>query len=137
MRSPQQVKHPWVSSRHAPLYELTFPGWATDDEIGALCGALEAWHAVSDHDYVWVFNLSRIREATPVQRQMFREHMLLVREHDASFHRGVGLVVPSGFLRGIVTATFWFAPPVYDYQMFSARDDAFAWAQGRLGAASG
>jgi hypothetical protein len=129
------IEHKWVESRHAPLYELTFPVRATDAQISGLCTALENWHAHSHYPYAFVFDLSKVSEATPVQRALFREHMARVRDHDAAFHKGVGLVVPSAFLRGLVTASFWFVPPKYPHALFANRDLAFAWAKDRLEAA--
>jgi hypothetical protein len=130
-----RIAHDWVKSQHAPLYELTFPAFATDEEVIELCSALERWHDRSHHPYAWVFDLSRIREAPPLQRQLFREHMQRISEHDAKFHHGVGLVVPNGFLRGLVTATFWFVPPTFPHEAFPTRREAFDFAQGKLVAA--
>jgi hypothetical protein len=130
-----RIAHDWVKSQHAPLYELTFPSFATDEEVIELCSALEAWHERSHHPYAWVFDLSRIREAPPLQRQLFREHMHRIREYDARFHQGVGLVVSNGFLRGLVTATFWFVPPSFPHEAFETRREAFAFAASKLVAA--
>jgi len=130
-----RIEHDWVSSRHAPLYELSFPETARDQEVAALCSALERWHERSDHPFAWVFDLARIQEATPLQRQMFREHMCKVHDHDTRYHQGVGLVVPNGFLRGLVTATFWFVSPHFPHEAFATRREAFEWAKARLEAA--
>jgi hypothetical protein len=126
------IDHPWVSSRHAPLYEVVFPARASHDEVAELCRELERWHARSHHLYAWVFDLSKVDEATPMQRATFRAHMERVRDHDALWHQGAGLVLPNAFLRGIVTAAFWFVPPKYAHATFATHDEAFAWASARL-----
>jgi hypothetical protein len=127
-----RIAHEWVSSRHAPLYELTFPAAASDERVAALCRALEFWHARYDHPYAWVFNLSLIEDAPAVQRQMFRDHMVKVRDHETRFHQGVGLVVPNAFLRGLVTATFWFVQPKFKHEAFASHEQAFDWARRQL-----
>ena len=46
-----EIDHPWVSHRHVPIYEWTFPSEATDEELDAFAQAraTSGWSGKIDH----------------------------------------------------------------------------------------
>lgn len=129
-----EIDHPWVVHKHMPIYEWTFPSEATDQELTRFIQAREAWATRARYPVAWVVELSNLTKATATQRRMFAEHLKRFEEHDVSWNGGSALVVPSAWLRGLVTAVFWLAPPKFPHQAFSKRSDALEWAQLQLDA---
>jgi hypothetical protein len=79
--------------------------------------------------YVLVFDLSRAAIPDAVQRQKLAAH---VRDNDEAIRRwvrGLGVVLTSSLVRGVVTAIFWFSPPPVPSKIFSTRAEAAEWAQ--------
>mgnify|MGYP001821583310 FL=1 len=127
-----EIDHPWVQHSNMPIYEWTFPPKATDDELVAFAKAREEWAARANYPVAWVVELSNISKATATQRRMFADHLKRFEPHDVEWNAGSALVVPSGWIRGLVTAVFWLSPPKFPNQVFAKRSDAFAWAQYQL-----
>jgi len=128
------IDHPWVSHRHAPIYEWAFPPEATDEEIAAFAHAREQWAEDAQFLVAWVVELSNLRKANAKQRRAFAEHLKRFEHHDVRWNAGSALVVPSAWLRGLVTAVFWISPPKFPYDVFAKRSDALEWAQLQLDA---
>ncbi len=134
-RSPYlEIDHPWVSHRHMPIYEWTFPAEASDEELSAFIRAREDWAKLAHYPVAWVVELSNLRKANAGQRKLFAEHLKRFEEHDVSWNAGSALIVPRAWLRGLVTAVFWISPPKFPHQAFARRSDALAWAQLQLDA---
>ena len=129
-----EIAHPWVSHRHTPIYEWTFPREASDQELSAFMGAREAWAERAQYPVAWVVNLSNLSAANAKQRRMFAEHLKRFEAHDVAWNAGSALIVPRAWLRGLVTAVFWIAPPKFPHQAFAKRTDALEWAQMQLDA---
>lgn len=129
-----EIDHPWVQHQNMPIYEWAFPATATDEELDAFVKAREDWAPRAQYPVAWVVELSNITKATATQRKTFAEHLKRFEEHDMRWNGGSALVVPSGWVRGLVTAVFWLAPPKFPNQAFAKRVDAFAWAQHQLDA---
>jgi len=129
-----EIDHPWVSHRHVPIYEWTFPAEATDQELDAFVLAREEWARRAHYPVAWVVEMSNLTKANAKQRRMFAEHLKRFEEHDVQWNGGSALIVPSGWLRGLVTAVFWISPPKFPHQAFAKRTDALEWAQLQLDA---
>ena len=129
-----EIEHPWVQHRHVPIYEWAFPPQATDEELTAFIQAREEWAKRAHYPVAWVVELSNLTKATATQRRMFADHLKRFEEHDVRWNGGSALVVPSGWLRGLVTAVFWLSPPKFPHQAFAKRSDALEWAQLQLDA---
>ncbi len=129
-----EIDHPWVSHQHLPIYEFTFPAEATDEELAAFVRAREDWARRAHYPVAWVVELSNLTKANAKQRRTFAEHLKRFEEHDVQWNGGSALVVPSGWLRGLVTAVFWLSPPKFPHQAFAKRSDALEWAQLQLDA---
>lgn len=129
-----EIDHPWVSHRHVPIYEWTFPSEATDEELAAFVQARESWAKRARYPVAWVVELSHITKANAKQRRIFAEHLKRFEAHDVRWNGGSALIVPRAWLRGLVTAVFWISPPKFPHQAFSKRSDALQWAQTQLDA---
>ena len=130
----QKINHPWVSHRHVPIYEWTFPSEASDDELAAFVQAREDWATRAQYPVAWVVELSNLRKANAKQRRTFAEHLKRFEAHDVRWNGGSALIVPRAWLRGLVTAVFWISPPKFPHQAFAKRSDALEWAQMQLDA---
>ncbi len=129
-----EIAHPWVSHRHMPIYEWTFPGEASDEELSAFIRAREDWAKQAQYPVAWVVELSNLTKANARQRKLFAEHLKRFEEHDVQWNAGSALIVPRAWLRGLVTAVFWISPPRFPHQAFAKRSDALEWAQLQLDA---
>jgi hypothetical protein len=129
-----EIDHPWVSHRHVPIYEFTFPPEASDEELAAFVRAREEWANRAHYPVAWVVQLSNLTKANAKQRRTFAEHLKRFERHDVQWNGGSALIVPSGWLRGLVTAVFWLSPPKFPHQAFAKRSDALEWAQLQLDA---
>jgi len=129
-----KIDHPWVSHRHMPIYEWTFPSEASDEELSAFIRAREDWAKQAHYPVAWVVELSNLTKANAGQRKLFAEHLKRFEEHDVRWNAGSALIVPRAWLRGLVTAVFWISPPKFPHQAFAKRSDALEWAQLQLDA---
>jgi hypothetical protein len=129
-----EIDHPWVSHQHVPIYEWAFPPEASDEELDAFIRAREDWASRAHYPVAWVVELSNLTRASAKQRQAFAQHLQRFEPHDVLWNGGSALVVPSGWLRGLVTAVFWISPPQFPHQAFAKRSDALEWAQLQLDA---
>ena len=129
-----EIDHPWVSHEHVPIYEWTFPAEASNDELDAFVRAREEWAERAHYPVAWVVQLSNLTKANALQRRIFADHLKRFEAHDVQWNGGSALIVPSGWLRGLVTAVFWLSPPKFPHQAFARRTDALEWAQLQLDA---
>jgi len=129
-----EIDHPWVSHRHMPIYEWTFPSEASNEELSTFIRAREDWAKLAHYPVAWVVELSNLRKANAGQRKLFAEHLKRFEEHDVRWNAGSALIVPRAWLRGLVTAVFWISPPEFPHQAFARRSDALEWAQLQLDA---
>ena len=129
-----EIDHPWVLHKHVPIYEWAFPPKASDEELEAFIRAREEWAPRANYPVAWVVELSNLTKANATQRRKFADHLKRFEDHDVRWNGGSALIVPSGWLRGLVTAVFWLAPPKFPHQAFAKRSDALQWAQLQLDA---
>lgn len=103
-------------------------------ELDAFVRAREVWAERAQYPVAWVVELSNLTKANPQQRRIFAEHLKRFEAHDVQWNGGSALIVPSGWLRGLVTAVVWLSPPKFPHQAFAKRSDALEWAQLQLDA---
>lgn len=127
-----EIDHPWVSHDLMPVYRWTFPKEATDAELNASFRAREDWGSRAKYPVAWILDLSNIRKATATQRKAFGEHLKRFEEHNVRWNAGSALIVPSAWLRGLVTAVFWISPPKFPNKFFSGPVEAEIWAKAQL-----
>lgn len=128
----EPIDHPWISSEHMPVYRWTFPEVATDDELEACFEARRRWAARVHSPVAWVVDVSNVIKAPATQRRAVAEHMKSFEDFSTRWNAGSALVCPTAWLRGIVTAAFWIAPPKFPTELFATFDEAEAWAKAKL-----
>jgi len=82
----------------------------------------------------WVIDLSNVTKAPATQRKELAEHLERFEELSVPWYAGSALIVPSPWLRGVVTAVTWLSPPKFPYQLFSKPIEAERWAKKQLAA---
>lgn len=126
------IHHPWIDTSRAPTYEIRFPANPTDEDLRTFCEAREAWATRARYTVSWVVDLSKLSSVSASQRRAFGDHLERFEPHDVEFNRGSALVVPSAFLRGVVTAVFWLKVPKFPHRAFETVEEARTWARERL-----
>ena len=129
-----EIDHPWVSNKRMPIYRWTFPREATDEELMACLLARDDWAFRVRYHFAWIIDLSNITSAPATQRRALANHLKHYEEFSERWNAGSALVVPSRWLRGVVTAVFWISPPKYPHETFSELGTAEHWARERLAA---
>jgi hypothetical protein len=81
--------------------------------------------------------MSNITKAPATQRQALAEHLKRFGELSERWYGGAALIVPSAWLRGLVTAVTWVSPPRFPYQLFAESLEAESWAKKQLAAKRG
>ena len=127
-----KVDHPWISHDLMPIYWLTFPEKATNDELSALFQAREDWASRAKYPVAWIVDLSNITKASATQRKPFAEHLKRFEQYAVRWNAGSALIVPSAWLRGLVTAVSWISPPKFPNKLFSEPLEAVSWARVQL-----
>ena len=64
----------------------------------------------------------------------FAEHLKRFEKFNMRWNAGSALLVPSAWLRGLVTAVFWISPPRFPNKRFSEPLEAERWAKKQLAA---
>lgn len=113
--------------RAAGIVWVAPPVRATDEEMNRVLAELTA-ELKRGSAYVLLFDLTRSAMPNAIQRQKLTAHMRENAERIRRWVRGVGVVVPSAFARGVVTAIFWIAPPGVPHSIFTTRAEATKWA---------
>ncbi|MFW2386857.1 MAG: hypothetical protein ACN4G0_00865, partial [Polyangiales bacterium] len=106
-----EIDHPWFSNDLMPLYRWTFPPKATDEELAACLRAREDLAAHARYYMAWVIDMSNITKAPATQRKALAQHLKRFDEYGVRYNAGSAIVVPSPWLRGLVTAVTWISPP--------------------------
>ena len=127
-----EIDHPWVSNDLMPVYRWTFPKEATDAELSACFQAREDWGSRAEYPVAWVIDLSNIIKAPATQRKAFGAHLKRFEQHNARWNAGSALIVPSAWLRGLVTAVFLISPPKFPNRFFAGPAEAERWATAQL-----
>jgi len=129
-----EIDHPWISNDLMPIYRWTFPSEATDEELSGALRAREEWAFHARYAMAWVIDLSNVAKAPATQRKALAEHLKRFGELSVRWYAGSALIVPSPWLRGVVTAVTWLSPPKFPYQLFSEPIEAERWAREQLAA---
>ena len=127
-----EVDHPWISNDLMPIYRCTFPSEASDEELQEYFRARDEWATRVRYHFAWIFDLSNVTHAPASQRKALAEHLERHEEFSTRWTAGAALVVPSAWLRGLVTAVFWISPPNYPHKSFPEPLEAERWAQEQL-----
>jgi len=127
-----ELDHPWFSDERMPIYRWTFPSEATDEELSSALRAREELATRARYHTVWIIDMSNIRKAPATQRKAVAVHLKRFGEYGRRWNAGSALVVPSAWLRGLVTAVTWLSPPEFPYQVFSDPTEAERWARKQL-----
>ena len=107
------------------------PSPITDRLLERLLAEL-ATHLRAKKPYALVFYLTAAPAPTALQRRMLSEHM---RKYDADIReyvRGLAVVTPATWVRGVITAVFWLAPPPVEYRFCDDVGAALTWARARV-----
>ncbi len=126
------IDHPWFANDTLPIYRWTFPSEATDEELQASFRKREALATRARYPMAWVIDLSNITKAPATQRRALAEHLERFGRLSARWYAGAAVIVPSPWLRGVVTAVTWLWPPQFPYELFSDPVDAKRWAKKQL-----
>jgi hypothetical protein len=121
------IKHPWVDSSLAPLYQVTFPASASDRNLLSYCHAVESWSTHVAHPVGWLMDLSRVAQVSAQQRAIFAKYMQRMEAFDRRCNKGSALIFPNALVRGIATAIFWLYAPLFRHRAFAERDEGLAW----------
>ena len=108
------------------------PSPITDQSLERLLAEL-AGHLRKKQPYALVFDLSAAPAPTAVQRRMLSEHMRLNDGAIREYVRGLAVVTPATWVRGLITAVFWLAPPPIEYRFCDDVAAAMTWARARAG----
>ena len=127
-----EIQHPWYYNDQMPIYRLTFPASATDEELAACLEAREHWGLRARYEVAWVIDLSNLTTAPAKQRKMFAEHVRRFDWHNNRWNAGSAAVVPNAWLRGVVTAVQWFSPPTFPSTVVATVQEAHQWARRQL-----
>jgi hypothetical protein len=121
------IKHPWVDSSLAPLYQVTFPASASDRSLLSYCHAVETWSAHVAHPVGWLMDLSRVAQVSAQQRAIFAKYMQGMEAFDRCCTKGSALIFPNPLVRGIATAIFWLYVPLFRHRAFAEPREGLAW----------
>ena len=127
-----EIDHPWISNDLMPIYRCTFPSETTIEELKTYFRARDDWASRVRYHFAWVFDLSHVAKAPATHRKALAEHLKRHEAFSARWNAGAALVVPSPWLRGLVTAVFWISPPTYPHRTFSEPLEAERWATKQL-----
>jgi len=129
-----EIDHPWFSNDLMPIYRWTFPSEATDEELRASLRAREDLATRARYATAWVIDMSNITKAPATQRRELAEHLKRFHDFGVRWNAGSALIVPSSWLRGLVTAVAWLSPPKFPYQLSPEPIEAERWAKQQLAA---
>jgi hypothetical protein len=128
----KQLDHPWIDESEWPLLRLTYPEDAQLGETTEMLAAVRAFYARNTKPFAWVVDASQTAFPDAKARRVTAEHETLAQHHLRLFNCGTAFVIPSTFVRGVLTAIFWLSPPQYPHDVFSTLDPARDWALERL-----
>jgi hypothetical protein len=126
------IKHAWVDSSLAPLYQVSFPARASDEKLLSYCRAVESWSAHVTYPVVWLMDLSHVEQVSAQQRASFAKFMQSMDAFDRRCTKGSALVLPNALMRGIATAIFWLYSPCFERRTFATCAEGREWLRERL-----
>jgi hypothetical protein len=126
------IKHAWVDSSLAPLYEVSFPASASDEKLLSYCRAVESWSAHVTYPVAWLMDLSHVEQVSAPQRASFAKFMQRMDAFDRRCTKGSALILPNALMRGIATAIFWLYSPCFERRTFATCGEGRSWLRERL-----
>jgi|SRR5271166_1885741 len=114
--------------RRGPIVWAVPPPELSDEAIDAILSALEE-HLARATPYVLLFDLTHAGMPNALQRQKLAAHIRDNTPRIKHCVRGVGVILRSTLVRGVVTAVFWIAPPPVPHHLFTSRAEAIRWAE--------
>ncbi len=127
-----KLEHPWVDDSEAPLYVMTYPPQNTDQDLIDRHAEIGEWYKTVDKPIAWVVDCTNIAKAPATQRKIVSNHEKMTKPYAERFNAGVGIVITSDWVRGLLTAIFWISPPPYAYKVFATKEQAKIWAKEKL-----
>jgi hypothetical protein len=102
------------------------------EALEACVQAREKWAATTHEPVAWVVDLTRLTSVDARHRKAFADHLERFRPFDERWTAASAIVASNPWLRGLVTAVFWLAPPKFPNRVFADRDQAILWALSKL-----
>jgi hypothetical protein len=114
-----------------PIMHYTAPAEVSDEEMAQV---MEASARVRDFEqrYAMLLDVRLVKEMSPSQRKMIVAGMEGDEERASRLVAGTAPVFSSAFLRGVLTAIFWFKKPGYPLKVFGTPEAALAWCRAQL-----
>jgi hypothetical protein len=126
------IKHPWVDSSQAPVYQVTFPASASDAKVLSYCRAIESWSTHVAHPVAWLMDLSRVEQVSAQQRAIIAKFMKGMEAFDRRCNKGTALILRSALMRGVATAIFWLYDPLFPHRTFAEPAEGRDWLHDTL-----
>ena len=120
-----------VNESQWPLVVFTFSGRVTLSELEAYFAVQEPWLA-AERQHV---GLVIVRDLQPWEGAVIRRQAMWMKEHQNALRRcsrGVALVLPSLWLKGLLRAVLWLQPIPQPHVVCSSVEEAMAWTAERL-----
>ncbi len=127
MASYLPIRHPWVDSSAAPIYRVTFPVSASDEQLLAYCRSVESWSNQVSYGVAWLMDLSQVEQVSAQQRATFAKFMEAMGAFDRRYTKATAMILPNALLRGVATAIFWLYAPPFEHKTFSDCGAGRAW----------
>lgn len=124
---------PFIRLVNDNLLWMDFGQNPSDAELDAHIEALESWSYAHSTDIGVVVILHSALSGSATQRRKLAALEKRLEEHDREHVKACAIVAPNALTRGLVTAVFWIAPPVYPYRLFEQAEPALAWVRAELG----
>lgn len=128
----QNISHPWLDKRHAPLLLANYPPRIVDRELVSFMDVQVALVTALGSPYAWVIDAGPLVTMTAVQRKIVADYEKRLERIDGEFLFASAIVARSALVRGAVTAVYWLKPPVYPYKIFAGTPEAIVWAKNQL-----
>jgi hypothetical protein len=131
-RTTEISVHPWFETESAPIFGFRFPRQMENAELEAYCEWFSGWYARQPTPIGMICDMSQSLVISAQQRQIWTRFEQRSALNLRRVLRGVAIVVTTNAIRGVVTATYWMNPPVYEYEVVATRQQAYDWLKTRL-----
>ena len=132
LRPAAAFGHDDVEESDAPIYVWTPQPDPAVEVVKEFCDTLERWLSETRLPFVFIVMSDQVRSNDAEHRKLLST-VLKRREHELDVYcSGVAVVSSRSWVRGLVTAIHWAAPPRYDLRMVATTAEAREWARSRL-----
>ncbi len=125
-------QHGWLRSPEPGLFITHIPARPTKDEVTSYLAACASYFDRSKAPFAWVVDGTRTQAGNALLRKNVAEHLVVYRDLLAERCVGMSHAVPGTFIRGMMQAIYWIAPPGYPTAVFDELPEALAWAEARV-----